>query len=732
MGIALVVMLVAAAAAAAPGTPETAPAGPSAPTAPSAADAPDLVAAQASLGEMRTFILDKLAYDAEYFAKVVRAHEQGRTLPGLAGGPWQAEVTRANKNLPVLRRFVDERPGFDSGRPFTLPKDAFTFKEYRNLLALLNMVQAHGAGRAPEVLATALSMTVHGPDDFGKVRGAGADYYVSMFRAYFYLVGSAYYQKRDDKRAVEWFARLEADANLGDLKKKMATAPVSEAESRALRLETLRARPLALLPLVNQTGDHRLSYVGGAVAEVMLGDLAQGSDLVLVERSQLERVSEEMALKLAGLATGGEAARTAQLLGASTLLLGSYSREGDHLLLSLRLVDGEKETVLSAANGPAREDTLFADARKIALQVLAQVGWDSGILAEDFLSRHAPRAETARKLHDARLARATHADDARALYAQAMKEDPALANLYADLKAQFADLSATVAILPFTHVTGNPDDAWMARGVVEALSTDLPRVGFTVVERQRVDEALLARAGEVTFLDSREASGAGQVLGADYVVLGSVLHQAPALRVDLRVIEVGTSVIAYATSAENRRDDLAAAIVSLTAQIAERFNAPLSAADVDQLMASKVSPADFEQAMRAELARDRLTTAPAPTSARVDVAQIGRWSAVGGIAVGAGVAATGFLVAAPLGSRANQLHGLQSVVVEPQAQEDLRAERDNAAALANLWTGVGWVGAGLAAVGVGWLVVDAVLPDEEGDGAVAPAPASAPAGLGAR
>ena len=390
---------------------------------------------QASLGEMRRFIVEKLDYDAEYFAKVVNTKGQGRTLPGLTGGAWQAEVTRATRNLPVLERFVSERASYDAGRPFTLPKDITTFREYANLLALLNMFQGHAMARPADVIQVGDAMSVRSPDDFGKVRGARADYYVAMFRAYFYLMGSAHYALRHDDKAVEWFARLQADANLVELKKKIETREGSAAESAALTIEKLRGRPLAFMPLTNNTGDDRLAFATTTLPEVLTGDLVQGSDLVVVERAQLDKLASEEALALGGFTTPGAANKTGTLLGAGTLIVGSLARDGAGVLLSLRIVETDKETVIAAASGPVRTDALFEDARKVLLGVLQQIGWDSGILAEDFLSRHAPRADTARKLHEARLLRATQGDAAKALYAQAIREDPALANLYVDAGA---------------------------------------------------------------------------------------------------------------------------------------------------------------------------------------------------------------------------------------------------------------------------------------------------------
>ncbi len=209
---------------------------------PAGVAAQEVEAPQASLAQMRGFILDKLAYDAEYFEKVVAARSQGRSLPGLKAAAMHKEATRATRALPVLRRFVKERATFEQGTPLSLPTDAVTFKEYRNLLGLLNMFQAHQRNDAQAVVDIGGGMNVKTAEDFGRVRGASADYYVSMFRAYFYLMGSGHFARGRDAQAVSWFARLEGDATLAALKGSLEAASDAPADVAARRREARRQR----------------------------------------------------------------------------------------------------------------------------------------------------------------------------------------------------------------------------------------------------------------------------------------------------------------------------------------------------------------------------------------------------------------------------------------------------------------------------------------------------------
>jgi TolB-like protein len=339
-------------------------------------------------------------------------------------------------------------------------------------------------------------------------------------------------------------------------------------------------------------------------------------------------------------------------------------------------------------------------------------------------------------LFEARLLRASKAEEARALYAAAVKEDPALANLYGDLRAQFRDVSATVAVLPFVNASGRAEDAWMGVGVVDALATDLPRLGFTTLERQRIDDVLLARGDGGAIVEGALAASAGQLLNADYTVIGSVLHQAPAIRIDLRVIEVRSGIIAYTSSAENRRNDLPAAIVALTTQLASRFNAPLSSDDLDELVAAKMTPVDFERAFRAELAKKNLRdsarrdgAAPGVAAAPAGALPWGTIAGGTGVAVGLTTAITGFVLADPFVVAMHQAEGRIDVLPPDVDLSKIAAEARTAENNANVRLVAAWTGVAIAAASAAWLVVDGLLPDEAAPAAPppsSPAPTATP------
>lgn len=711
------------------------------------------------------FIIEKLEYDARYFDGVLKAQASGRTVPGLKPDEMTAEVTRARRLLPVLRRFADERAGYlEKGAMVTLPPASaeVAFREYTNLLAMLNMERATALADHSGVLQWGARVAVGGKNDLGRVsvgrKGISADdasrYYVALYRRYFFMMASAHFGRGDDAQALAWFAKLEGERDLVALKSTMAAAATVE-DKRLRRLEELRMKPLAVAPFdVPAAGPGaEQAWMRAAVPDVLITDLAQATSLIVVERAQLTAVADELALALSGFTEGRDVAKAAQLARAASLVVGSVttapasapasgSEAGKpvavtrQVMLALRLVDGEDSSVLEAVQRVIAEDDVVIGARSLLVELLGRVGWDDGLAGDAVLSRHAPPAEALRSIHRAKLALASASDSAKArqLYADAIRADPALSAVYQELRAQFSDVSATVAVLPFANLSGLDADVWRARAVVEALGSDLPKLGFTVVERARLGEAIDATApsggaapgaGAIAsgFVDNAAAARLGGALRADFVVLGSVLRQAPRLRVDARFVEVRTGTIVWSTTVESDTDDLPGALAQLSREIGGRFSG-VDEGTLDELVGRKLGKEELERFAKAALAKDALAKR-APSHGNVSggtqpVSPLASFpwlaaSGIGAVVAGAGIAGGGFVIGTNLANRAQLLHGAQALA-SGASRDELRAERDAAAVGANAGVIVGWTGVAIGALGAGalaWAAFDNVEPGEE-------------------
>ena len=110
--------------------------------------------------------------------------------------------------------------------------------------------------------------------------------------------------------------------------------------------------------------------------------------------------------------------------------------------------------------------------------------------------------------------------------------------------------SPTLAVTYFDNNTGDPTRDALGRGLADMLITDLSQLSeLTVVERSRLND-LLAEIdlASTPFVDPSTAASLGQGLGARYVVTGSFVELQPTMRIDARLVDVGSGEVLLSTS----------------------------------------------------------------------------------------------------------------------------------------------------------------------------------------
>lgn len=663
--------------------------------------------------QMRVGIFTKLQYDLEYFSGVLKQKAEGKRDTRVSKDEWDREVRRATNNVPVLKRLFVERPEHDAkGKSLSLPPRDDVHRVYSNLIALLNMLQAYDRGDFPKVLQMGERVVVSSKTDLGVVRSDDAKYYLNLYREYFWFMAAAHYRLGHDREAIAWLSRIDTDANVKELKAELAKV---DTRSAAERLSVLYAKSLAVVPLVDLAPGAETAWLGAGFAEVFTTDLQRYTSLTVMERGNIDKVLREVQLSQAGLTEEKNAQKVAGLLAAGTLLRGTYKQEGAGVTLVLELVDGDTGRALGRAAGSAPKDALFAGAREVLLTLLRDVGWLSEDSANELRAARSPTAETIRSLLEARLLLASKSDQAKALYEKAMKSDPEYAKAFEDVQKQFAGVNPLVAVMSFVNVTGREDEQWMASGAAEALTTDLPGIGFTLVERTQLAKLLKEQMlGQV--LDEKSASGLAQKLGADFVVLGSVMNTGRDTRVDCRFVDIGTSVVVQTFTATGPGDDFGKTLGRLSAEIARRFNVKLSEAELAKLAGNKLTRAEFERMAREKLMSERLVRETQKKEAQSS-SRAPAFVAGAGVLVGAGAAVTGFLMASQSSANTAYIEGLQNFATRPEDVANLEAQRTSSLTTTTVWTAVG-IGGVVVAAGSSAFLAWKVLSAEPGQGSV--------------
>lgn len=138
----------------------------------------------------------------------------------------------------------------------------------------------------------------------------------------------------------------------------------------------------------------------------------------------------------------------------------------------------------------------------------------------------------------------------------------------------------TISVLYFENRTGKADYDVLRKGLADMIVTDLTAWdGVTVVERERL-EAVLAelKLQQTRAFDQKKRQKIGQLLGAQYVMVGAMNLGGGTLAIDAQLVEVQSGAVrvaARASGAPDRVFDLEQSLVNkITAAIDARLKNP--------------------------------------------------------------------------------------------------------------------------------------------------------------
>ncbi|HLG56812.1 MAG TPA: winged helix-turn-helix domain-containing protein [Vicinamibacterales bacterium] len=141
----------------------------------------------------------------------------------------------------------------------------------------------------------------------------------------------------------------------------------------------------------------------------------------------------------------------------------------------------------------------------------------------------------------------------------------------------------TVAVLPFTNVSGDTDEEYFTEGITQDIITALSKHRSLLVIARNSTFAFKGR--------SVDAHRAGMDLGADYVVDGSVAKSGQRLRIRARLIEVDVGRQLWAERYDRHLEDVFEVQDDITAAIAARIEPEVGS--VERLRAERKSPEAF-------------------------------------------------------------------------------------------------------------------------------------------
>ena len=132
-----------------------------------------------------------------------------------------------------------------------------------------------------------------------------------------------------------------------------------------------------------------------------------------------------------------------------------------------------------------------------------------------------------------------------------------------------SERGATVVVIPFANLSGNPADNWLGVGFAETVSVDLKnQQGLSVLEG--MTGAGRELSGDMSEVSSGQLANIGEQVGAIWVVTGGYQRVGDRLRVTVRVVEVSSRTVVHTV----KLDGVVGEIFSLQDQVASALNSP--------------------------------------------------------------------------------------------------------------------------------------------------------------
>jgi len=132
----------------------------------------------------------------------------------------------------------------------------------------------------------------------------------------------------------------------------------------------------------------------------------------------------------------------------------------------------------------------------------------------------------------------------------------------------------SIAVLPFTNLSGDPEQDYFADGIVEDIITGLSRIKWIFVIARNSSFAYKGKA-----MDVKEV---GRELGVRYVLEGSVRRSENRVRISAQLIDTGTGAHIWADQYDRALDDIFAVQDELTISVVGFIEPTLRKAEIER------------------------------------------------------------------------------------------------------------------------------------------------------
>ncbi|MFC1856592.1 tetratricopeptide repeat protein [Thermodesulfobacteriota bacterium] len=134
---------------------------------------------------------------------------------------------------------------------------------------------------------------------------------------------------------------------------------------------------LAIMPMENLTKNPELDWLSAGIPESLISKLQNVRLLRMVERIRIKDVLKEISLGQTGLVSADTAKEAGKMLGADTVLSGSFAEFHGSLQIQARMVNVASAQIIGAVEANGRLNRIFQLQDRLAEKIIHRLGIDT-------------------------------------------------------------------------------------------------------------------------------------------------------------------------------------------------------------------------------------------------------------------------------------------------------------------------------------------------------------------
>ncbi|OHD57522.1 MAG: hypothetical protein A2014_04740 [Spirochaetes bacterium GWF1_49_6] len=124
----------------------------------------------------------------------------------------------------------------------------------------------------------------------------------------------------------------------------------------------------------NTTGNKNFEWLRKAIADMLISDISESSEIEVVERENLQKIIEEQKLSLAGLVDEDQAIKIGQMLNAKKMIYGAFVISGNDVRIDGKITDTESGKILATFSSKGLVKNILNMQNELAGKALTAMG----------------------------------------------------------------------------------------------------------------------------------------------------------------------------------------------------------------------------------------------------------------------------------------------------------------------------------------------------------------------